>query len=175
MRTQSPPNIDSNQTVLEQGTLHGLDKSEGDRGLQRAEAEEKATALRDDKLLAASETHPSTNPGITIAHPPQRSPVIRPGLQRAKLTEENVTRLDREQDSTSLHIPKLKHDFSGDSSMDVAGRNTTPSVSTVGSLQKAQPTNKKQWGPLKDAMSRQTSDMSQATVTPDNEENHEQA
>ena len=175
VRTQSPPNRDSNQTVLEQGKLHGLDKSEGDRGLQRAEAEEKATALRDDKLLAASETHPSTHPGITIAHPPQKSPAVRPGLPRAKLTEENITRLDREQDSTTLHIPKLKHDFSGDSSMEVAGRNTTPSVSTVGSLQKSPPTNHERWGPLKDAMSRQASDVSQATVTPDNEENHEAA
>ncbi|KAL8826740.1 MAG: hypothetical protein Q9191_003608 [Dirinaria sp. TL-2023a] len=173
---QSVPNSDGNPLVLEAGTLQGLVKSEGDRGLQRAEAEEKATALRDDKLLAASEAHPSTTPGFTIAHPPHKSPAIRPGLPRAKLTEENITRLDREQDSASnLQIPKLKHDLSGDSSMEVAARNTTPSVSTVESVEGAhlKPTTGK-WGPLKDSMSRQASDVSQVTVTPDNVRDHDQ-
>lgn len=174
MSAQSAANSDSNRLVLEPGTLHGLVKSEGDRGLQRAEAEEKATALRDDKLLAASEAHPSTTPGVTIAHPPHKSPAVRPGLPRAKLTEENITRLDREQDSASLQLPKLKHDLSGDSSMEVAARdtNTTLSVSTVGSLEdpanlNPPATKKKKWGPLKDAMTRQASDVSQVTITPD--------
>lgn len=165
---QSPPASDTNQIVAASGRLQGLDKSEGDRGLQRAEAEEKATELRDDKLLAASEVHPSTTTGATVVHPPQKSPAVRPGLPPSKLTEENITILDREQDSSSLLVPRLRHDNNdGPSSMEVAGRNTSPSVSTVGSLQNLN-TKGKQRGPLREALSRNDSDLSTVTVTQSN-------
>ena len=72
--------------------------NEGDRGLQRVEAEEKATSLRDDKLLAASESSPFT------AHHQQQPPSrnTSPVLPRALLTEENITRLGQQNDRASI-------------------------------------------------------------------------
>ena len=165
--SKSPSTSESTQLVAEASRLQGLDKSEGDRDLQRAEAEEKATELRDDKLLAASEVHPSITPGATVVHPPQKSPAVRPGLPPSKLTEENITRLDREQTPISLHVPRLKYDDSREaSSMEVAGRGTLPSASTVGSFK----SQKIQRGPLEKGPPRYDSDISQVTITPDNEE-----
>lgn len=67
--------------------------NEGDRGMQRVEAEEKATSLRDNKLLAASATNPyQANLAPQIDSARSESP-------KAALTEENMTRLDREQGS----------------------------------------------------------------------------
>ena len=152
----------AHQIVAEPGRLQDLNKSEGERGLQRVEAEEKATELRDDKLLAASEFHPSRTSGATVVHPPQKSPAVRPGLPPTKLTEENITRLDREQDPVSLHVPRLKHKNSGGaSSTEVIGRDTSPSASTVGSLHSPKVKNKHK----RDGLSRNDSEM---TITPDN-------
>ena len=168
----SSPASDTNQVVAEPSRLQGLDKSEGDRGLQRAEAEEKATELRDDKLLAASVAHPSTTLGATVVHPPRKSPAVRPELPPTMLTEENITRLDREQDPGNLHVPRPKHDDSGGaSSMEVAGRDTSSSASTVGSL-KSPKAKSRQWGPLKGGLPRHDSDMSQVTITQSNIEEH---
>lgn len=72
--------------------------NEGDRGLQRVEAEEKATSLRDDKLLAASESSP-----FTARHqqqPPSKH--TSETLPRAMLTEENITRLGQQNDRASI-------------------------------------------------------------------------
>lgn len=164
LESKSPPSGDAIPMVSEPGQLQELEKSEGDRGLQRAEAEEKATELRDDKLLAASEVHPSTTLGATVVHPPQKSPAVRPGLPPSRLTEENITRFDREQDPGNLHVPRLKHDDSGRaSSMEVAPRDTSPSTSTDGSRKSPRPKSK-QRGPLKNELQRFDSDM---TITQD--------
>jgi CheY-like chemotaxis protein len=168
--SQSPTASETNQIVAEPSRLQGLDQSEGDRGLQRAEAEDKATELRDDKLLAASQVHPSTTLGNTVIHPPPKSPAVRPGLPRAKLTEENITRLDREQEPASLLASRLDHDDSvGAFSMEALDKATSPTTSTVGSL-KSLTTNSKQKGPLRNGLPRNDSNM---TITQDNVQEQE--
>lgn len=163
--SKSPLGSDTNQIVAEPSCLQGLDQSEGDRGLQRAKAEEKATELRDDKLLAASQVHPSTTLGNTVLHPPPKSPAVRPRLSRAMLTEENITRLDREQEPTSLPASKLGHDDSmGGLSMEAAGTATSPTTSTLGSLKSLMTTSKHK-GPSRNGLARNDSNM---TITPDN-------
>ena len=93
--------------------------SEGDRGLQRVEAEEKASALRDDKLIAATEPNPGIGAQVPTPQktppPPATSSKQRPGLARAALTEENIGRLDRSQaqDPTLRVPPALKLEDSG--------------------------------------------------------------
>lgn len=66
-------------------TLPGIE-NEGDRVERREEAEEKATALRDEKLVEAAAGHP----GERLAPPEEKR---NPGQ---KLTVENVGKLDRE-------------------------------------------------------------------------------
>ena len=74
---------------------------EGDRTMQRAEAEEKASFLRDNKLFAASESFPHQK-AIDVTTPPN-GPAQRVEPPPTALTEENVTRLDREQSMHSLN------------------------------------------------------------------------
>ena len=115
--------------------------SEGDRGLQRVEAEEKASALRDDKLIAATEPNPGI--GAPQVSTPQKTPPLpattskqRPGLARAALTEENIGRLDRSQaQDPALRVPPaLKLEDSGDqnSSLWVGDSETSPGGSPAG-------------------------------------------
>lgn len=163
--SQSPPASETNPVVVGPSYLHGLDQLEGDRDLQRAEAEDKAIELRDDKLLAASQVHPSTALGNTVLQLPPKSPAVRPGLHRAKLTEENITRLDREQKPTSSLASRLENvDSVGDFSMEALGQATSPTTSTVGSL-KSLITSSKQQGPSRNGLLRIDSSM---TITPDN-------
>lgn len=160
--------------------------SEGDAGLLRAEAEEKATALRDDKLIAATEPNPSfaepstshNNSNNANAHalstPQQKtspSPApspVRPAFRRAALTEENISRLDRSQ-AQDRATPTLKlEDSQGrSSSIHVAGSEggrRSPGLSAVGSL--GYPRAKQRpWGPGKGALERNWSDWSESTVT----------
>lgn len=72
-------------------------ESEGDRGMRRAEAEEKAMALRDTKLLVASES----------SDPYHRGPVQAPaksGPPFAALTIENVGKLGRVQEAEQIRV-----------------------------------------------------------------------
>ena len=74
-------------------------ESVGDRGMQRVEAEEKAISLRDEKLLAASEAtnhqhHQQQHYNMTT--PPNGPSQHRPKHAPTALTEENMTRLDRQ-------------------------------------------------------------------------------
>ena len=152
--------------------------SEGDAGMQRAEAEEKATTLRDDKLIAATEPNPSfaepsshnnTNTISTLQRkttPPasSRSP-IRPAFHRAALTEENIGRLDRSQaqaQETSNHIPptlRLEDSQGQSSSMLVSG--SEEETSTVGSLSTR---SKGLQRPFRGTLERNRSDWSESTV-----------
>ena len=76
-------------------------ENEGDRGMQRVEAEEKATSLRDNKLLAASEEGGSTSnkpatspPSFVLRTSSNHRP--EPTQGGAALTEANVEKLGRE-------------------------------------------------------------------------------
>ena len=90
----SAPSSEDNELVrdMDAGTaLPGME-SEGDRGMQRVEAEEKATSLRDNKLIAASHS----NPYQMTTSPSGSSHRLEPPPPPAALTEENMTLLDRE-------------------------------------------------------------------------------
>lgn len=65
-------------------------ENKSDIGMEQGDAEDKATLLRDNKLLAASEKNP-----YPITTPPN-GPSHRPNPALAALTEENMTRLDRQ-------------------------------------------------------------------------------
>ena len=79
--------------------LPGIE-SESDRGMRRAEAEEKAISLRDEKLfITASESryaHHRTSPQSTFQGAPPR-----PLLPAAALTEENIEKFERLRDGES--------------------------------------------------------------------------
>lgn len=136
---------------------------EGDRDLQRCEAEEKATLLRDDKLLAASSAHSYKGTHLS----PTRKSAMQPGSPTPALTEENISILDREHDESPSNQSRFAHNME-QSSMRVASRDSSPASSTVGSLQNA--TNQgKLWSSAatttRGRLNRNDSDRSQVTVT----------
>ena len=179
-----------NRSMVELGALPGKD-DEGDRGLQRVEAEEKAAWLRDDKLLAASETdphhyrnHPHSN--LSVGPPPTSSLYndsvdahLGPALPA--LTEENITRLGRQQDGNSstsnnpsgLLVPNQAAVEGENDSMQVGEPSTENSEpeSTVPSLHgmkdkgKAATTGGR--AQMRSWLARHGSDRSQITVRPD--------
>ena len=146
---------------------------EGDRDMLRCEAEEKATSLRDDKLLAASSSaHPSYTLDTHLS--PTRRTSIRPKSPTPALTEENIGILDREHDGLlpSMTTKKSRRRPSlGQSSTRVESSDSSLSPSsTVGSLR--DPT--QQGGKLRSSAAaaatrgrliRNDSDRSQVTVT----------
>ncbi|KAL8663935.1 MAG: hypothetical protein Q9202_003484 [Teloschistes flavicans] len=170
--------------------------SEGDRGLQRAEAEDKARSLRDDKLLAAGTSHLSNLPDATL-HQAHESASRAPPT--AALTEENISQLDRAHDEAGNNGPALflppiqlssrsagsgggdgiRHQRgqpSGDmSSLAAQGRDSdSETASTVGSLRKMSlnsgdqggVTGSRSW--VRRSLMRNDSDRSQVTVTQGN-------
>ncbi|KAL9606052.1 MAG: hypothetical protein Q9179_000785 [Wetmoreana sp. 5 TL-2023] len=141
------------RTGLESSSALSRIESEGEQSLQRAEAEDKARWLRDDKLIAAGSAHPKdlSNADLHQAHTSaSRAPPA------AALTEENISQLDRAHDETGAfsqprHLPLgLAGDGAGNggghhserntdsgehSSLAVHGRDSgSEAGSTVGSL-----------------------------------------
>lgn len=136
--------------------------SEGDRDMQRCEAEEKATSLRDDKLLAASSGHSYARTNLT----PSRRTSMRPGSPTPALTEENIGILVREHDEipsmNSRHPSVSMEHFS----MQVGSRDSSsPPSSTVGSLRGPTSQGKSWSNANRGRLNRNDSDRSQATVT----------
>jgi hypothetical protein len=101
--SQDPPAIKTSRpSMSERQNSHRLTlpgtESEGDRVERREEAEEKATALRDEKLVKAASTH-----GERLVPPGEGRP---PGQ---KLTVENVGRLEREVEKIGgIRTPRLE-------------------------------------------------------------------
>ena len=168
-RSPSPPtqvlplrSIDSsndslrNAAFADRSRLPGPE-SEGDRGMQRVEAEDKARALRDDKLITAAEKtnvrHTSPSVPRTMSPP------------TAALTEENVGKHVKEQlnaDPTSPRQGPLGVQPSerlSSSSLEVEARPGSP-VSTIGSLRGVEGRR-----PERKGISRNDSDWSERTVT----------
>ncbi|KAI4205637.1 MAG: hypothetical protein LQ346_001421 [Caloplaca aetnensis] len=160
-------------------------ESEGERGLQRADAEDKAAALRDEKLLAAGTAHLPDLPGTSTFNQ-ARASASRTPVPAAALTEENISQLGRAQDEAGILSPPSylpsgagaldggghsHHDRSKDSgefsSMTVHGRNSDSSetASTVGSLRSGMEGIR---GWARRGLKRNDSDRSQVTVTPGN-------
>ena len=139
-------------------------ESEGDRDMQRCEAEEKATSLRDAKLLAASAGPPYTRTHVSSS----LGTSMRPGTPTPALTEENMGILDREHDEpppTNMRLPILSRDGSGElSSMQFgSGHSSTPS-STVGSLPGHVGQGKSWSDATRRRLNRNDSDRSQVTI-----------
>lgn len=160
----SESSSDCDGAIVEASGRAGL-QFEGDRGMQRVEAEEKATSLRDDKLLAASNSDIDHNTLAMNTHP-------RPGPPIAALTEENMDRFDRAHDEA--HGPSLMPDGDGeelsDGSLEVTGRDDSPPMSTVGSLRgpnagRYATARSNEVGERGAKMKRNHSDMSQKTIT----------
>jgi len=128
-------------------------ESEGDRGLRRVEAEEKTISLRDDKLIAASDTDshspPASLSGVTI----------RADQPTTALTEENVGKLADEQDDGHLY-PITRKSTSPNQSLMVEGGASSP-TSTRGHLRSSSRSSLGQ-----KSLNRIGSDGSQRTVTP---------
>ena len=123
-----------NRALAEGSRLPNVE-SEGERGMRHVEAEEKATALRNDKLInTASEDqmfyHHTISPGTdTVLSQPQP--------MTAALTEENMGKLTHEQNSAALTdrlmtAPPRTGEMSSSSSLVGEGR-AASTTSTLGS------------------------------------------
>lgn len=139
---------------------------EGDRDMQRCEAEEKATSLRDDKLLAASSSHSYKRTHLS----PTRNTAMRPGSPTRALTEENIGILDREHDESPESKSRIANNLE-QLSIRAESRDSSPPSSTVGSLHSAATRGKLRSSAAAAAaatrgrLNRNDSDRSQATVT----------
>ena len=128
-------NNDHAREIAHKARLPGIE-SEGERGLRRVEAEEKAISLRDDKLLiAANESYPDHPGGGSQG---SHSVLPRPELSATALTQENVEKLGREQDnaSSTSRIQPLSVGRGGNSHSNVAvnGEEQSQSKKERGSL-----------------------------------------
>ncbi|KAL8870336.1 MAG: hypothetical protein Q9174_003595 [Haloplaca sp. 1 TL-2023] len=191
----SAPNHETASAARPFESSHALSRleGEGERGLQRAEAEDKASSLRDDKLLAAGTAHLKSLPDANF-HPAHESAARSPPA--AALTVENISQLDRAHNEagtsgsalsslpvqrasrtgaegaadTMQHHPSHKRD-SSDHSDTMAQNHDSDSEtrSTVGSLRDiktgdgAMQASLRGWG--RRGLSRNDSDRSQVTVT----------
>ena len=153
--------------IADRTRLLGIE-SEGDRGMRRAEAEEKATSLRDEKLfITASESQAArhrTSPQGSFQGAPPRSL-----LPAAALTEENIEKFDRLRDEGSspsqlkpTHVASRAYSVS---SMAVGPRDSSFSstVESSGSPKGGRTRSKPRRG--KGVLNRNESDMSQRTIT----------
>lgn len=167
-RKSAPAPSGNSQTARSIADSNGMPgiESEGDRGMQRVEAEEKATSSRDYKLLAASETdllsHVSTSSTQT--------PSVRLDPPTAKLTEENMGILDREHDETMMLNPEaaplIRESSGAHSSMEVASVGSSQASSTVGDMRGPIAPGRFWVGrPSRSRLSRNDSDRSQQTIT----------
>ena len=162
--TQHPdpnPARSDSQDLIDTTRLPGTE-SEDDRSLQRAEAEEKATALRNDKLLnTAGEEHMLQFHTITPS--PEEAPA-----PTAALTEENMGKLDRDLKPANLlgRLPSVVPvvDLQSSSSMAVEGGTDSP-TSAPGSPNAGLLGKKK--NARRTELTRYESSMSQRTVTPE--------
>ncbi|KAL9609506.1 MAG: hypothetical protein Q9167_005723 [Letrouitia subvulpina] len=179
IESEAPASLDAEfgaRTLAHSNILSRIE-SEGETGLSRVEAEEKASALRDNKLLAAS--------GVSLASLSDsdlsRTPPSRPPLASA-LTEENMTKLDRAHEEAepgamgatdSFMLPSLfrktghvRHDDSGEhSSLAVHEGGESERESTIGSLKSIDKSDDGPKRAVRMGMRRMDSEQSQKTVT----------
>ena len=111
----SSGNSDQARTTADESRMPGPE-SEGERGLQRVAAEEKASSLRDDKFFAAGKTdlENALSPSLMPTNPP------RPNAPELMLTEENMHKLHHEQDEAQPYPPKQQRGSTNDVTSSVA-------------------------------------------------------
>ena len=163
-----PPSIEGHTSNSDSSDniLPGVE-IDSNRSMQKVEAEEKAMSLRDEKLfMTASARNHTTPPSLT-------SGPSRPSLQTTALTEENMGRLDREQDEahtiTQPFLPDQDSTLFSNSSIAVEGKSSSTG-STLGSLKSVgtgagASKEGKQVAKRKGRLNRNDSDMSSRTVT----------
>lgn len=127
-------------------------ESEGDRGMARVVAEEKAVSLRDNKLIAAGEND-SQSASLSMNGAP-----VRTDQPTTALTEENIGKLANEQDGGRFHPTTHKSTPSTQSLM-VEGDGTNSPTSTWGHLRSSSRSF------LGQSLNRNDSDSSQRTLT----------
>jgi len=148
-----------NRAIAEGSRVPGVE-TEDEMGLRRVEAEEKATALRNDKLMnTASEEHMLRfhRTSARSEHPP---PGPEPGI--ARLTEENLA---QNTVSVSRSQPNMADGMSS-SSLAVEGK-AQSAASTVGSLKEVRKNRREmERKRRREEMRRNDSGLSQVTITP---------
>lgn len=144
----------SKRVMTKPENLHWPEAS-ADGDMLCAEAEEKATTLRDDKLLAASGSH------LHASSTPSSDPRTRSVPPTGPLTEENVGRLDRENDESPTQT-KTSVTGSEWSGLQIEGEASSPPGSTVGSLKQSLLPETRA---ARKRLLRNDSDRSQATIT----------
>jgi CheY-like chemotaxis protein len=148
-----------NRAIAEGSRVPGVE-TEDEMGLMTVEAEEKATALRNDKLMnTASEEHMlrfhRTSPGL-------ENPSPGPGPGTARLTEENLA---QNSGSTSRSRSNMA-DGTSSSSLAVEGK-APSAASTVGSLKEVGKDKKEmERRRRREEMRQNNSGLSQVTITP---------
>jgi len=149
-----------NRAIAEGSRLPGIE-TEDEMGLRSVEAEEKATALRNDKLMnTANEEHM-----LRFHHSSPRSEIHRPGPgpTTARLTEENLA----QNTVSKSRSPRRTVDGLSSSSLMVEGRPQS-ATSTVGSLKEVgkgdKATKRKR---RREEIRRNDSGLSQVTITPE--------
>ncbi len=165
-------NSEAARAIAESSALPGAD-SGGNMGLQRTDAEEKATFLRDYKLLAASEAHrhqPTPAVGPTQAQSTRLYPPM-------ALTEENMGKLDRELDETTATNPPVppsmpeSSNSAHSSGMQVESSEDSPAGSTLGELDDSTRQKRSWWTrAVRSRLSRTDSDQTEITITPTTQE-----
>ena len=103
-------------------------ESEGERGLQRVAAAEKASSLRDEKFFAAGKT------GIEDAMSPHAMPTKPPRLNSSEtmLTEENMDKLHHEQEEAQPYPVKQRRESVDEENSNLATGNRGSMVMNVG-------------------------------------------
>lgn len=163
---QSPGNSPRSHAMADRNRLPGPE-SEGDRGMRRVEAEEKARALRDDKLMNTAHPLP-LHPGHMIRSSSSGKPA-RPDAPVVALTAENIDKLGREQEEAASSASRLRRRLfspeGSSSSLEVAARDRSP-ASTLGSLRSLNDGNVHAHQRRRFKMDRNDSDRSLMTVVP---------
>ena len=172
---QSGQNGKQARKIADQSRMPGVE-SEGDRGIRRVEAEEKAMSLRNDKLfMVASEQ--MTGHSIADSQASYLDARSHPKMPTAALTEENMEKLDREQDvkgsSIRIKTPSKAFVEQENSSMAISGRGSSmartpepPANEAIDKLGANEQNRRGGGGGGGGSLIRNISDVSQRTITP---------
>lgn len=159
----SSPSTARNLSFVVDTRLPGVETA-SDRAMKCVADEEKAIALRNDKLMiAADEMHMLQHHKVS---PTAEAKTVRPEPPTSRLTMANVTKLDQEQNDRLLYTRTGKTHQHGDTSSSIVVEATDDSAaSTADSMEMDFGSGKKIL--VRGKVFRNQSDRSQRTITPD--------